>query len=52
MYGYFDFYVVLFKTIKSDLKTAQKIVNNLINENVFPLNQDGWYKSFNMPISV
>ncbi len=30
------------------MKTAQKIVNNLINENIFPLKvsllrQDGWY---------
>ncbi len=25
-------------TIKSNMKIAQKIVNNVINENVFPLN--------------
>ncbi len=28
---------VLFIAIKNDKKTAQKIVNNLINENIFPL---------------
>ncbi len=32
---YIFFY--LFITIKSDMKTGQKIVNNLINENIFPL---------------
>ncbi len=30
-------FVLLFITIRSDMKTAQKIVNNLINENIFPL---------------
>ncbi len=33
----FDLYFLLFKTIKSDIKTVQKIDNNLINENIFPL---------------
>ncbi len=32
MCGYFYLYFVLFITIKSDVTTAQKIVNNLINE--------------------
>ncbi len=27
----------LFITIKSDMKSAQKIVNNLVNEDIFPL---------------
>ncbi len=27
----------LFTAIKHDMKTAQKIVNNIINENIFPL---------------
>ncbi len=39
---------LLFITIKSDIKSAQKIVNNLINENIFPfkvspLRQAGCY---------
>ncbi len=33
----FDLYIVLFKTIKIDMKTAQEIVNNLINEICYPL---------------
>ncbi len=37
LFGYFDLYVLLFITIKLDMKTAQKVVNNLINENIFPL---------------
>ncbi len=35
--GYFDIYFLLFKAFKSDMKTAKKIVNNLINVNIFPL---------------
>ncbi len=34
--GYFDLYFLLFITIKYDMKTAKKIVNNLI-ENRLPL---------------
>ncbi len=34
MFGYFDVYMLLFISIKSDLKIAQKIDNNLINENM------------------
>ncbi len=30
-------FFLLFITIKSDMKIAQKIVYNLINENIFPL---------------
>ncbi len=46
--GYFGLYILQFKTFKSDMTTVQKIVNNLINEDLFPLNvsslrQDGWY---------
>ncbi len=37
IFGYFDLYLLLFITTKSDMKTAQKIVNNLINENIFLL---------------
>ncbi len=41
------FYICLL-AIKSDMKTAQKIVSNLMNENILPLKvstlrQDGWY---------
>ncbi len=37
VFGYFDLYSLLFKTIiKSDMKTAKKIISNLINENIFP----------------
>ncbi len=48
MIGYVDVYFVLYITIKSDMKTAQKVVNNLMNENIFPLKvisirQGGWY---------
>ncbi len=32
--GYFDLYVVLFITIKCDMKTPEKIVNHVINENI------------------
>ncbi len=43
---YFDLYILLFKTIKHDTKTAERIVNNL--ENIFalyvrPLRQDRKY---------
>ncbi len=31
VFGYFDLYFMLFITIKSDMKIAQKIVNNLIH---------------------
>ncbi len=34
MYGYFDVYFVLFKDITSEMKTYQKIIINLINENI------------------
>ncbi len=37
VFGYFNLYLFLFITIKSQMATAQKIVNNLINENIFPL---------------
>ncbi len=37
VFGYFDLYVLLFITIKYDMKTAQKIVNNSIKENRLPL---------------
>ncbi len=45
---YFDFDFLLYKTIKIDIKTAPKIINNLIMENLLPLKvsslrQDGWY---------
>ncbi len=33
VFGYFDLYCLLFITIKYDMKTAQKIVNNSIKEN-------------------
>ncbi len=36
-FGYFDIYFLLFITIKYDMKTAQKIVNNSIKENILPL---------------
>ncbi len=35
--GYFGLYILLFITIKSDMKTVQKIVNNLINTNIFSI---------------
>ncbi len=35
-YGYFNLYFLLFKATKSDMKIPQKIVSNLINENIFP----------------
>ncbi len=46
LFGYFDLYFLLFITVNGDMKTVQKIVNNLRNENIFPLNihslkQDG-----------
>ncbi len=35
--------ILLYKTIKSNImKMTQKVVNNLINENIYPLKQDGW----------
>ncbi len=37
VFEYNDLYVLLFIIIKSDMKTLQKIVNNLIDENIFPL---------------
>ncbi len=37
VFGYFDLYFLLFITIKYDMKTAQKIVNNSIKENRLPL---------------
>ncbi len=42
MFGKFDVYVLL------NIKTAQNIANNLINENIYPLKinslrQDWWY---------
>ncbi len=33
VFGYFDLYFLLFITIKYDMKTAQKVVNNSIKEN-------------------
>ncbi len=37
VFRYFDIYIFKpFLNIKSDMKTAQKIVNNLINESIFP----------------
>ncbi len=46
VFGCFDLYVLLSKTIKSDMKPAQKIINNLMNKNRFhlkisSLRQDG-----------
>ncbi len=36
-FGYFDLiFFLLFKAINSDMKIAQKIVNNLIIEIIFP----------------
>ncbi len=32
VFGYFDLYFLLFITIKYDMKTTQKIVNNSIKE--------------------
>ncbi len=38
VHGYFDLYIFfLFITIRSDMKNAHKLSNNLINENIFPL---------------
>ncbi len=37
MFGYFDLYFLLFITIKYNMKTAQKIVNNSMKENILPL---------------
>ncbi len=36
VFGYFDLYVLLFITIKYDMKTAQKIVRYSIKENRLP----------------
>ncbi len=43
--------LILYKTSTSDMKSAHKTVNNLINENIIPVNmlkaielrEDGWY---------
>ncbi len=35
MFGYFELYYLPYKIIKNDMTTEQKIVYNLINENVF-----------------
>ncbi len=35
VFGDFDLYFLIFITIKYDMKTAEKIVNNLIIENTF-----------------
>ncbi len=45
-------YILLNITTKSDRQTAKKTVNNLKNENIFPLkvswlSQDGWYLGIN-----
>ncbi len=37
VFEYFDLYFLLFITIKYDMKTAQKIINNSIKENRLPL---------------
>ncbi len=37
VFGYFDLYFLLFITIKYDVKTAEKIINNSIKENRLPL---------------
>ncbi len=37
VFGYFDLYFVPYINIKSDMKTAEKIVNTIINENIFPI---------------
>ncbi len=37
VFGDFNLYVLLFITIKRDMKTAEKIINNVINENIFLL---------------
>ncbi len=34
VFGYFDVFILLCITIKSDMKTVKKIVTNLINENI------------------
>ncbi len=36
LFGYFDVYVIQCITIKGDMNTAQTIVIDLINENIFP----------------
>ncbi len=38
-FGYID--VLPFKILKSDIKTTQTIINNLINENILPLIKTG-----------
>ncbi len=38
-------YLFLFKTIISDMKTTQKLDNNLITWNIFPLNVYKGYMS-------
>ncbi len=48
MFGYLEVYFVQYITNKSDMKAAHKIVNYLINENIFflkvcKLRQDVWY---------
>ncbi len=44
VFGYFDLYLLLFKTITSDMKAAQKILDNLINEHIFLLNVSRFQK--------
>ncbi len=34
VFGYFDLYLVPFNTIKSDITSEQKIVNNLVNKHI------------------
>ncbi len=48
VFWYFDIYLLYIITITNDMKTAQKIVNNFINENIVAfkirsLRQDVWY---------
>ncbi len=47
-YPWMPYLKILWQELKNDMKTAQKIANNLINENIFPLKvsslrQDVWY---------
>ncbi len=37
VFGYIDLCLLIFKTIKIDMETAQKTVKNLSNENIFSL---------------
>ncbi len=48
VFEHLDLYVLLYNTIKCDMKTEEKVVNNFIDENIFPrmvssLGPDGWY---------